>query len=120
MELEIVTFEQAKVLKELGFPQNVKHNYTYASDGQFFNMLSQVAVCIAPTLELVAKWLREEKNIHIDNNFSEHKGKDVYDCFVHEIGHYIYDDNDMVMYYSTYEEALSAGIDKAIEILKGI
>lgn len=118
LKLPLVTFEQAKALKELGFPQRAVSSIGwYSTNGQLNNSSINAPLdllegeCYASTLEFVVKWLREEKEIYIDvlhqylnNDYSLWFG---------------YDKNDEeTTGFNTYEEALSEGIDKAIEILK--
>lgn len=142
MELKFVNFEQANALKELGFPQDEEIKYVIKdnawSEYEKYDIgdltcdrgFSVDEVVSAPTLELVAKWLRDEHKMIIvvgpqytttpeDNGFLYTK----------------YFNNDYVWYidklethvgicaradktYGYYDDALSAGIDKAIEILK--
>ena len=82
MELQLVSFEQAKALKDLGFPQ--LYEYTLDNKGNRKLKLAEYLVpyafdeqgnatvdrwntktysCIP--LEFVAKWLRDEKNLWI-------------------------------------------------------
>lgn len=119
MELQLVNFEQAKVLSELGFPQNSRLIETYYyDDGTLFNGCSGdyedthnvKETFVAPFLELVAKWLRDEKNIQLTVRF---RGKKWYYDIMS--GYEIF---SVGKDEETYEQALSAGIDKAIEILK--
>lgn len=145
MELQLVTFEQAKVLKELGFPQDDFYNYYYTEDGKTYWMkmsddfgnswgIGQYHFCcVAPTLEAVAKWLREEKHLSIiveDYECCE----DYNTYFSHIINLDIKYFPDMISKdykcwcerhcgrwesenYKDYEEALFAGINKAIKML---
>lgn len=140
---DFVTFEQAQRLKELGFDWGCTHGYD-TKTGAFFasqeypisgqtpmtiddilydyntNYTPPQYVCIsAPTLAQAAKWLREHKGIFIGiwNNACGY-GWDI--CDTHGTGIAKFDDNgddlDSGM-FTTYELALSAGIDKALEIL---
>lgn len=61
------------------------------------------------TLELVAKWLRDKKNLHLDM---------YYDTEFNIWRSSISEENEEEFVSQSYEEAFSAGIDKAIEILK--
>ena len=134
MELQLVTFEQAKALKELGFPDDTSYQacpYCYFGkdliDIQNNNVsalnpkwreVKDEDICSAPTLELAAKWLRDNKNISICpniepcNNFIMYSIKSIYDTN----GNYVGSLGDKL--FESYEEALSVGIDKVIEILK--
>lgn len=119
MELELVNFEQAKALKGLGFPQSVLndslHNYPYYTDSDGFTYS-------LPPLELATKWIRDEKEIIIEPccaNINTYVIKvliEQYDDY--EEQYYMSNKIPELKYYNTYEEALSAGIDKAIGLLK--
>ena len=66
MQLNLVSFEQATALKNLGFPA-LSADWSYRNDGELYNFVDDDGyVTAAPTLELAAKWLREEKQIMID------------------------------------------------------
>lgn len=122
LELQLVTFEQAKALKELGFPQDIDTTKWYSGGRVLYSdkPLDYLPVSfVAPTLEIVAKWLRNEKYIHIDCEICE------FDEW--QLRFYLHN-NEIGLYhilptkfkkFDTYEQALSVGIDKAIEILKG-
>lgn len=117
MELQLVNFTQAIALKELGFPQRTRdYDKWYNQNKVLDNYTNQDTYkCYAPTLELVAKWLRDEYNIFIEIMLDLGGGYNVKYCklpwtntlFDNEVG-----------FFEDYEEALSAGIDKAIEMLK--
>lgn len=136
ISLERVTFEQAKALCELGFPQleedlwhcKYMENDTVKYDLVHYNYFTNIfditgwkpdeKYC-APYLELVAKWLREEKNydIHIgiswedpDNN--PHKRS--YSLAVIYASKMKFSN----ISFPSYEKALSKGIDIVIESLK--
>lgn len=135
MELQFVTFEQAQALYELGFPQETEELYAvcdYCYDDSDYpttfnngdlieghcGRFAAKDVIAAPSLELAAKWLREEKEIifcptivrfddearYSINGIYKVAGRCICVCW-HNL-------------YNTYEQALSAVIDKAIEILK--
>ena len=147
MKLKVVTFEQAKALKKLGLPQedieafhfyakprcrmygidekgrpfprknNPKELYTLGEDavGKSENAF------IAPSMEIVCKWLRDEKNYHImigtyDSRIIEGSEESYMYVLYHIKPIKCLGSNKTV--YNSYEEALSAGIDKAIEILQ--
>lgn len=131
MELQLVTFEQAKVLKELRFPQGwgCETHYCLESEGEYGyqigNIISANAaykkvldVISAPALELVAKWLREEKSIEIlpqpySYNYLEERTSS------YTLNMWFGDNfEEYSEAYDSYEEALSAGIDKALKTLK--
>ena len=71
---EICTYEVAKLAKEKGFPQDVfgtcqMNSSCYLEDGRFYK---DGCICpienayTAPTQALLQRWLREERNIHIE------------------------------------------------------
>ena len=77
---EICTYEVAQLAKEKGFNEPTDryyHIYDDVIDAQnslemtgdgcadFYNSLNQCR-CAAPTQSLLQRWLREEKNIHIE------------------------------------------------------
>lgn len=131
MELQFVTFEQAQALYELGFPQETEELYAvcdYCCDDSddyitynkgdliegYCGRFAAKDVISAPSLELAAKWFREEKLIHIfithlnaDTNWWEYNIETINGNFV-EHG----------KMYKSYDEALSAGIDSIIKLLK--
>ena len=53
---EICTYEVAKLAKEKGFDVPTAKNYRHENG----------ATCNAPSQSLLQRWLREEKNIHIE------------------------------------------------------
>lgn len=71
----IITFEQAKVLKEAGFNRACAYAYDFnglLNDRQtFLNTDSSKIVC-APRLFEIFDWLHQEKKIVIDFKFSRH------------------------------------------------
>lgn len=125
MELRLVTFEQAKALKELGFPQGTTNKFYYKSTDETFDYwdIQQYSTekdfCAAPVLELVAKWLREEKDIDLWvrrlYSWTPKEG-------TRKVGYHFEGDwqTEVITRYPTYEEALNAGVDTAIKILKAI
>lgn len=151
MKLEIVNFEQAKALKELGFygySSNERELYVTSNEitweqaietygdgydyiihhgtfhvnvvGELLYDVREKYICFArnfktvyaPTLELAAKWLRDEKGLYYIESYIQ--GIFIPGLISKEgTGFPIIEGK-----YTTHEEALSAGIDKAIEILK--
>lgn len=123
MELQLVTFEQAKALKELGFPQGYDfsnwNNSYYDEDGIEYADCSLYGdydfMTSAPTLELASKWVRENTGIFINVGLCVDFQYQVYLQTTLDKDHNIISSASQ---HSSYEEALSAGIDKTIEILK--
>lgn len=94
--LETVTLKQFKKLNELGFD---------AGDGKEL-----------PAMELARKWLRDEKCISIEPTAAlynvEGRYSGWYIC-MHIHDNFYGEDCDGTV-YDSYEDALSAGIDKAL------
>lgn len=121
---DYVSFEQAKTLKELGFDWECNH---WFHPLELYKVLESVSYCnhnrftrpySAPTLAQTQKWLREVKGIAL--NILAHDGggyhwESIFLPVGPEFGDFIGPDNNL---YDTYELALSAGIDKALELLK--
>ena len=136
MKEEYVTYEQAVKLKELGFAEKVNHGYLKkisiepelsvgdlkevhgkvpknyndkrkgAGKGLFFYS--------APRLDQAQQWLREEKGIFVgvtyDNNMSN------YNPYGFRVQIPMCNDRSALGFHE-YNLALSAGIDKALELL---
>lgn len=135
-EKDLVTFEQAKRLKELGFDWKTDYVYTkekydiYDRDiesiekGELISRNSRFCIvpyCInAPFLYQVQNWLREEKNIHITiDTYYPNWQKDDHSVLQYEcsIVNDIY--NKALRYevgrFDSYHEALSAAIDYGLQ-----
>ena len=84
MKEELISFETAKLAKEVGFDENTGEFYTTAGkltgvmyydptpnnktiDTEWFSVLEKesTAYCTAPTQSLLQRWLREKHKIHI-------------------------------------------------------
>lgn len=147
MKLQLVSFEQAKALKELGFPQDepcyhcgqafVTKKFAYYDRFTHewivpFNEMNDTyyrAISLngkhenngewysRPALELVAKWLRDEKKIYIDVTLGHTQGNIVWCASLNNLGKGSFMLGD-IKHVDSYEEALRASIDEAIEILK--
>ena len=128
---DYVTYEQAIKLKEIGFDWEC--NYIYKKD--FFNQWiffhclrdayrnhnqggeSEPIFVSAPTLSQAQKWLREVKGICVELRihplYRNWFGK-VFDLKDYPNINFVSD----IDLWDTYEQALSVGISKALEILK--
>lgn len=137
---DFVTFEQAKALKELGFDWKCNHYY-FMDWGELisynpWDIFDQLYVDFnnssywnngesytfsAPTLAQVQKWLYNQFSLWIEITYEVKKESFEY---------YIFNKTDntkksffnpcVKIIYDTPTKALSEGIDKVIEILKGI
>lgn len=119
MREELISFETAKLAKEKGFDELCC--YSFETENNFYETVklwrnsedsTEYAVC---TQSLLQKWLREEHNIHVEISF-------IYDdetfCLIlfHKKENIWFDPE--IGYYHTYEEALEAGLKKALELIK--
>lgn len=130
-EKDFVSYETAKKLKAAGYSEkcsSVWHfdgdsgkakfieNYpaTFHGEPNDFNNsdMFDLYVYSAPMLWQAAKWLREEKRLYILVDFS-YVGTWFYKVFP-IVGCCI---SRCLFSYPTYEEALSAGIDAALELI---
>ena len=127
MEDTRITFETAKLAKEKGFPQENNrleipyYNYRGEFKGDVSDWrvrkyirgedTSDIEFVSAPTQSLLAKWLREEHNIHLIAY--KNINIDGYDwCFITTDG--ITNINS----YKTYEEAYEIGLQEALKLIK--
>ena len=128
MQEQLISFETAKLAKEKGFniftdvcfantPNSddkqykkikLHHSHSVGSVDSFGNILTLVAY--APTQSLLAKWLREEHNIHLIAY--KNINIDGYDwCFITTDG--ITNINS----YKTYEDAYEIGLQEALKLI---
>lgn len=130
---DFVTFNQAVKLKRLGFDWKCNHvvdetGYIYEEttaplgksnyhdfnhEDIYDNMIS------VPTLTQVQKWFREVHGIDIDISSAYYKlDPDNIVMYSLHIGNRIPFQKEYYINYESYEQALSAGIDHAIKLLK--
>ena len=122
-QLQIVSFEQAKKLKELGFDWFDNTDRQYLSNGDFVYESegdAHIDMCTdkcyhAPTTALALKWLRDEKKIIA---YTQHHYFEDYNFIVFEEK---YNDGKLIESsergYTSHEEAESAGLDYALDYL---
>lgn len=129
---DFVTYEQAEMLCYLGFDWECNHYYDYSHNLVEYTQSYETSYSnwnyenhkdfghySAPTLAQVRKWLGEVKGVNLVPNFKFHKGKVKYSWYiVTDNGDRGICDDIEKSIYDTYEKALSAGIDRAIELLK--
>jgi len=136
--MEIVSFETAKILKELGFDEYVLNVYktnklrtwhllykvTYLSKGYYYKVKGNshpVGGCkvSAPYLSQVQEWLREKEiEVAISPDFykhSEHTGY-VVDIDIFKDGKHYKELKQQ--HFKTYNEALKVGIKESLKYLK--
>lgn len=111
-----VSSEIAKLLKEAGFDWEIKTFYfmgqigeTMLGDAKNHNFSNQFIS--APTLAVAQQWLREVKNVDVFAYRNEPKDK------FESIVSFNKKWSTTGMCINTYEEALEAGIKKALEMI---
>lgn len=124
---DFVTYVQAVKLKELGFDWLSNRYYCKedCADGQVWeyschppqNYSDSPRRFTAPTLAQAQKWLREVKQIIVIPCVMHIEDIMKYDFYIADEPIDLLDDSEG---YDTYEQALSAGIDKALELLKSL
>jgi len=119
----------AKLLKQAGFEWRCKYAYITTpvgdmptdEDGMLTEYVENVNWLVkAPTIDVVQRWLREVKAIHICVKPNEASA--ICEYFVTVIVNdtkwgNVQDDNRKTIMFDTYEEAQEAGIKKALEII---
>lgn len=122
MKEDYVSFETAKLFKEKGFKEPTLTYY--CEDGYLCNPdwyddwnYKDSTSFSAPTLQMAAKWLREKFGVYINvSAFASHATKSGW-AFAYEIKSEQSHTPDNIS-FSSYEEALDAGIVKALELIK--
>ena len=124
IEESYVSFDTAKMLKEAGFRELTKTHYS--NSGQIwetampddYNDDFNCNTCNRPTQALAARWLREKHKIHVGADMAYSKlvaEKWIYQIrFTDSIGN----PYKCVGWFNDYEEALEAGLQEAIKLIK--
>jgi hypothetical protein len=143
MEKEFCTYKQALSLKELGFDEPCLSSWTYKTkeriptlygcgallfdtDGLITNQTEDI-ICSAPLYQQAFRWFREKYSLyHNVWNYTHGEPTDlVPNGFTYSIDEEWItiigkkEDGYFEKYYTTYEEAEQACLDKLIEIVKG-
>lgn len=122
-----VSLEVAKLLKEAGFDWECIHYYSvntlHEPNNGFIHIYKQyealfydhnrtkMSVYSAPTLDVAQRWLRENWDLIITIEYNYHENSFI--CKVYSKAECL----SILFDFSTYEEALEAGIKKALEII---
>ena len=121
---DYVSFETAKLLKEKEFDTQCRAAYT--NYGQLFTTQIQQYItnivsskgyqweCVAPTLQMAMKWLREAHKVNIEIHYNRF-GED-YEYLIIYKPEVLDDIRSLGVYYS-YEEAAEAAIKYCLENL---
>ena len=128
---DFVTFEIAKKLKEKGF--SCEYPFAmYNEDGDFFPLYSSDKYYygiedfdkhdyIAPTISQVLKWLRKEKDMHIEiflyNGTYSYIVKSITKIYEDVNFHQCLNEDTTDMEYETYELAALPGIEYVLDNL---
>ena len=124
IEEQYVSFDTAKMLKEAGVDVpctsqytegmgvwNVEYPYDFNKDDFGYSR---------PTQALAARWLREKHRIALDVAFIPPSvDGDVWQYFVGEMDDMIWEgEYETGTKYATYEQAMEAGLQEAIKLIK--
>ncbi len=121
MELKLVSFELAKLLKEVGFDVKVLNFYdqnkevsksTYKDLCNWNDEVLRDSAYSAPQLELAKQWFREKHEIIIRPIDEAHPKIWVFDI-ISKKGSFHY----ALTSYESYEEALEQGLIEAIKLI---
>ena len=125
MELELVDFETAKLLKEKRFDQKIT-SVGYSTDTKELSydfpidLINGKGVA-APTLSLVCKWLRDVHEIDLNIDPEQYMGTRWYEVYVGDIGNVgngnWIEVNEEAITFNTYEQAQAAGIKEALKLI---
>lgn len=123
IEESYVSFETSKLLKEAGFDVPCK-TYYEIEDGEVVRKdgVSKHdhngfgdTICSRPTLALAARWLREVHKLHV---WCETTPYGDWFCCISKIKPYEEYAVVSEAEYSSFEQALEAGLQKAIKLIK--
>ena len=129
MKEEIVSFETAKLAKEKGFDWKVRDSYIQYLEAKIaLDSTSSLYDCnhnmnvkqySAPTQSLLQRWLREEHGIHVwvqpNLLWQRYHHKGIVDRKETHNTNIAFDGESMK---DTYEEALEAGLQEALKLIK--
>ena len=112
MNEQYVTYEVAKLLRENGFRGDCIAYYN--NDGKrYLSLNAELHPLPCPTQAVACRWLREEKDIDIIT-FHERLPHGCYWC---RIEHNLLTAHQQLPIYSTYEDAIEAGLEYALKNL---
>ena len=121
IEEQFVSFNTAKMLKEVGF--NVSCRYSYDNVGGFrwlkIRELTPKEWIPCPTQALAARWLREKHRISLNVAFVQPSiDGDMWRYFVGKMDDMIWESEYKTSRkYVTYEQAMEAGLREAIKLI---
>ena len=122
IEESYVSFDTAKLLKEAGFNETCRYSYDNVGGFRWFKIGGSTPKgwVPCPTQALAARWLREVHRIVVDVAYiPPHVGRDVWQYFVGEMDDMIWEGKyETGRKYATYEQAMEAGLQEAIKLIK--
>lgn len=123
---ELVTLETAKMLKEKGFNWKCEHLIDRNKVITKYDIPQSMVVCmeidgelvefLCPALYVAQKWLRQEKNLHIEISYM-YGNYWIYDILTIPEHDLVGLSDRPIIHYGTYEEALEAGIFEALKLI---
>ena len=124
IEESYVSFDTARMLKEAGFDEVCRSAY-YATGNTAVmherNSMLSPGYVSRPTQALAARWLREKHRIVVDVTFIPPSvDGDEWQYFVGKMDEMVWpgDFEPSDRKYETYEEAMEAGLQEAIKLIK--
>lgn len=115
IEESYVSFDTAKMLKEVGFDEVCRSAYYATGNSSVMherNSMLSPSYISRPTQALAASWLREAHNIDV---MVDVYNRDYYVCNIYKNKHLMIIRNIVT---SSFEEALEEGLCEAIKLIK--
>ena len=111
---ELISFETAKLAKEKGFKKLC--DFSYDDDGILTGNCEQSYNYVASTQSLLQKWLREKHHLIIIIAYQYEHDSTPYSYWIYKEFQSL-PINQWVNDLNTYEEALEAGLQKALSCI---
>jgi hypothetical protein len=120
IEEQYVTFETAKLAKKKGFDgkthYGIHNHYVLVGEYDTYNWNQDLHDCSLPSQANLARWLREKHKLCVEACYSF---GGLFNSYIADMR---YDDARMDKWedmgsYHTYEEAMEAGLQKALELI---
>lgn len=122
MQEELVTFKTAKLAKERGFNTHCRYYFDDKDEtlceNEDFPYNSWNGSIFAPTQSLLQKWLREVHGIIVEITWQMCSTDYEYAIIDMNNPPNYNDDVERIIGFKTYEEALEAGLFKALKLIK--
>ena len=120
MEEILISFQTAKLAKEKGFRLYTVNSYCFFQNTREYELVSfKENKCIpAPTQTQLQTWLREVHNIYLTIVTVGDSGYELRYWYYSILGVDCKDGQHGINRFQTYEEALEAGLLKALKLVK--